>query len=86
MGGLGNEVATKPLFPSHYSGADPRASDNSDMNPFMIAVEKGHMEVVNAMEKKDPDLASFSVGSGSTMIHWALEESHHCSDFFKVCF
>ena len=52
----------------------------------MVAVEKGHMEVVKAMEKQDPGLVSFSVGSGSTMIHWALEESHYQSDYFKVCF
>ena len=73
-------------FSLHSSGADTRAFDNSDMNAFMIAVEKGHMEVVKALIKKDPGLVSFSIGSGSTMIHWALEESHHRSDFFKVCF
>jgi len=52
----------------------------------MVAVQKGHMEVVKAMEKKDPGFVSFSVGSGSTMIHWALEESHHQSGYFKVYF
>ena len=73
-------------FSLHYSGADTRASDNSDMNPFMIAVEKGHLEVVKAMMKKDPDLMLLSVGSGSTVIHWALEKGYSRSAFFKVCF
>ena len=60
------------------------ASNNSGMNPFMIAVEKGHLEVVNAMMEKDPGLVSLPMGSGSTMIHWALEKDHHRSAFFKV--
>ena len=55
------------------------------MNPFMIAVEKGHMEVVNAMIKKDPNLISMPLGSGSTVIHWALEKGHSRSAFFEVC-
>ena len=54
------------------------------MNPFMIAVEKGHLEVVKAMMKKDPGLMSLQVGSGTTVIHWALEEGQHRSTFFKV--
>ena len=62
-----------------------RGSDNSDMNPFMMAVEKGHLEVVKAMIKKDPGLVSLPVGSGSTVIHWALEKGHSRSAFFKVC-
>ena len=56
------------------------------MNPFMIAVEKGHLKVVNAMMEKDPGLVSLPMGSGSTMIHWALEKDHHRSAFFKVYF
>ena len=56
------------------------------MNPFMIAVEEGHLEVVNAMMEKDPGLVSLPMGSGSTMIHWALEKDHHRSVFFKVHF
>ena len=69
-------------FP-HYSGADTRASDNSDMEPFMIAVEKGHLEAVKALIKKDPGLMS----SGSTVIHWALEKGNRDrSTFFKVGF
>ena len=62
-----------------------RASDNSDMNPFMMAIEKGHLEVVKAMMKKDPGLMSMPLGSGSTVIHWALEKGHSRSAFFKVC-
>jgi len=54
------------------------------MNPFMIAVEKGHLDVVKAMMKKDPGLMSLQVGSGTTVIHWALEEGQHRSAFFKV--
>ena len=69
-----------------YSGADTRASDNSGMNPFMVAVEKGHLEAVKAMVKKDPGLMSFSVCSQSTAIHWALEEGHQRSVFFKVLY
>ena len=52
----------------------------------MIAVEEGHLEVVNAMMEKDPGLVSLPMGSGSTMIHWALEKDHHRSAFFKVYF
>ena len=62
-----------------------RGSDNSDMNPFMMAIERGHLEVVKAMIKKDPGLVSLPVGSGSTVIHWALEKGHSLSAFFKVC-
>ena len=74
------------FFFNHHSEANSRASDNSDMNPLMLAVEKGHLEVVKAMVKKDPGLVSMPVGFGSTMIHWALEEGHHRNAFFKVCF
>ena len=71
----------------YYSGADTKASDNSDMNPFMLAVVKHRLEVVKAMMKEDPGLMSLSMGSGTTVIHWALEQSHHCcSAFFKVWF
>ena len=57
------------------------------MNPFMLAVEKDNVEVVKAMMKEDPDLMSLPVGSGTTVIHWALEEGHHRNAFFKVlCF
>ena len=73
------------MFSLHYSGADMRGSDNSDMNPFMMAIERGHLEVVKAMIKKDPGLVSLPVGSGSTVIHWALEKGHSRSAFFKVC-
>ena len=68
-----------------YSGADTRASDNCDMNPFMLAIEKGHLEVVKAMIMKDPSLVTMQLmGSGLTVIHWVLEKSHR-STFFKVC-
>ena len=57
------------------------------MNPFMLAVEKDNVEVVKAMMKEDPGLMSLAVGSGTTVIHWALEEGHHRNAFFKVlCF
>ena len=68
----------------YYSGADTRASDNSDMKPFMIAVEKGHLEVVKAMMRMDPGLVSLLTGFRSTVIHWALEKGHNGSVFFKV--
>ena len=49
----------------------------------MIAVEKGHLEMVNAMMEKNPDLVSLSVGSDLTVIHWALEKDNR-NAFFKV--
>ena len=53
------------------------------MKPFMIAVEKGHLEVVKALIKTDPGLMS----SGSKVIHWALEKGNRDrSTFFKVGF
>ena len=55
-----------------YSGADTRAFDNSGMNPFMMAVEKSHLEV----DKK----GSWPL----SVIHWALEKGN-CNAFFKVC-
>ena len=72
---------------SHCSGADTRAYDNSDMNPFMLAVEKGltHLNVAKAMMKKDPGLLSLQMGFGLTVIQWALEKDHH-NAFFKVSF
>ena len=70
----------------HYSGANTRASDNSDMNPFMIAVEKSHLEVAKILIRKDPGLMSMPLGSGSTVIHWALEKGCSRSAFFEVCF
>ena len=74
------------FFLQYYSGADTRASDKSGMNPFMLAVEKGNLEVVRVMMEKDPNIVSSPVGCGSTMIHWALKQGHLKSDFFKVCF
>ena len=49
----------------------------------MLAVKKGHAEVVKAMMEGKPKLVSSKLGSGSTVIHWALEECQ-CSAFFKV--
>jgi len=68
-------ITTPVCTLSHCSGADTRAYDNSDMNPFMLAVEKGltHLNVAKAMMKKDPGLLSLQMGSGLTVIQWALE-------------
>ena len=83
-------VATLNISSLHYSWADKKATltttDNSGMNPFMLAVEKGHLDVVTAMISKDPDLVTWPVGFGSTMIHWALEDGHHRNTFFQVCY
>ena len=79
-----NQLIGTVIFLDCYSDADTRASDNSDMNPFMIAVEKGHLEVVEAMMKKNPDLVSLSTGFKSTVIHWALEKDTNRSAFFEV--
>ena len=83
-------------FFSHYSGAGKRAIDNSGkrtfdnsgkknfdnsgMNPFMLAVDKGHWEVVKFMMKEEPGLVSLSIGS---VAHWNLGKDHHV--FYKVC-
>ena len=83
-------VATLNISSLHCSWADKKATltttDNSGMNPFMLAVEKGHLDVVTAMIRKDPDLVTWPVGFGSTMIHWALEDGHHRNTFFQVCY
>jgi len=80
-------ITTPVCTLSHCSGADTRAYDNSDMNPFMLAVEKGltHLNVAKAMMKKDPGLLSLQMGSGLTVIQWALEKDHR-NAFFKVSF
>ena len=52
----------------------------------MLAVEKDNVKVVKAMMKEDPGLMSLAVGSGTTVIHWALEEGHHRNAFFKVLY
>ena len=73
----------------HCSGADTRAYDYRDRNPFMLAVEQGpsHLDVAKAMMKRDPTLVSLKLESGMTVIHWALEEGHDRNAFFKVvCF
>ena len=56
------------------------------MNPFMLAIEKCHSDVVRIMMEKDPDLMSMPMGSRSTVIHWALEKGCHRSSFFEVGF
>ena len=65
-----------------YSGADARARDHADITPFMLAVEKGHLEVAKLMVEKDPCLVTLQLGSGQTVIHWALERD--LDTFFKV--
>ena len=73
------------FFSLHSSGADTKASDNTDMNPLMLAVEEGpsHLNVVKALIKKDPDLVSLKKDSGLSVIHWALEKQDR-STLFKV--
>ena len=66
-----------------YSGADVRAFDHSDKTPFMLAVEKGHLRVAKLMTNREPSLVSLQLGSGETVIHWALERG--LDAFFKVC-
>ena len=70
------------LFFLGYSGADPRAFDHSDKTPFMLAVEKGHLKVAKLMVEMDSNLVSLKLGSGETVIHWALERGFDV--FFKV--
>ena len=66
------------------SGADTKLCDNSDKNPFMLAVEKGQLKVAKLMIEKDPNLVSLQLDSGVTVIHWALERG--LDTFFKVGF
>lgn len=72
----------KPLFLG-CSKADARAFDHSDKTPFMLAVAKGHLKVAELMIDKDPSLVSLQLGSGETVVHWALERG--LDGFFKVC-
>ena len=51
----------------------------------MLAVEKGQLKVAKLMIEKDPSLASLQLGSGVTVVHWALERGL-ADTFFKVCF
>ena len=66
----------------NYSGADTLASDNSDMNPFMLAVERGNLTVAKAMVKKNSNLISMDIAPELKMVHWALEK--HLNTFFQV--
>jgi len=68
------------------SGADTRAYNHSNMNPFMLAIESGltHLSVANAMAKKDPSLVVLKLDSDLTVNNWAQEKGHDA--FFKVCF
>jgi len=50
----------------------------------MLAVEKGQLKVAKLMIEKDPSLASLQLGSGVTLIHWALERG--LDTFFKVSY
>ena len=53
------------------------------MNPFMLAIEKGHVDVAKAMVEIDPCLVSLKLSSGLSMTQWAKEKGHDA--FFKVC-
>ena len=59
-----------------YSGADCKACDNSDMTPFMIAAEKGHMDVAKTILRRDSTVVS------TTTMKWALEKN--LTAFFQV--
>ena len=64
----------------HYSGADATTCDNSKLNPFMLALEKGQKAVAVFMVKtlKGDDC----LGRGGETIGWALEKN--LSLFFEV--
>ena len=66
-----------------YRGADLRSRDKSDMNPFMIAVQRCHLDVVKAMIKECVLIVIEEVKPGVTMLDWALESGY--SAFFEVC-
>ena len=51
------------------------------MNPFIIAVENGHMEVMKVMVKEDPGLVSLPVVSELTVIHRAPGKDNHSAFF-----
>jgi len=61
-----------------YSGADVTACDNSDVNPFMLALEKGHTEVAKTILEANSDC----VASADISVGWALEKN--LTAFFKV--
>ena len=65
-----------------YSGAKATACDHADITPFMLALEKGHLKVAKLMTDEDSSLVSLQLGSGETVIHWALERD--LDTFFKV--
>ena len=61
----------------HYRGADVMACDNSDLNPFMLALEKGNKEVAHAMLSENSGLAC-----DEEIVEWALEKN--LTIFFQV--
>ena len=61
-----------------YSGADATACDNSDLNPFMLALGKGHKAVAEFMLEKGANC----LGPGGEAIEWALE--NNITLFFQV--
>jgi len=48
----------------------------------MLAVEKGQLKVAKLMIEREPGLVLLQLGSGVTVIHWALERG--LDTFFKV--
>ena len=63
---------------AHYSGADVTTCDNSNLNPFMLALEKGQKAVAEFILGRDTDCL---VTVGKT-IEWALEKD--LTLFFEV--
>ena len=64
----------------HCSEADVTACDNSDLNPFMLALKMGHKVVAQVILEEDASC----LGSGGKIVDWALEEK--LTLFFQVLY
>ena len=79
---LSMHVLTSMVFRSiHYSGADVTAHGYSDLNPFMVAIEKNHLEVAMTILEKNPDCLGSQ--SAAKIFNWALERK--LTSFVQVC-
>ena len=65
----------------HYSGADVTACDNSNLNPFVLALQKSQKSVAKLMLEKASAHCFRPLGPSET-IQWALEKN--LTLFFEV--
>ena len=74
-------MVSQAWYTVHYREADVTAYDCSDMNPFMVAIEKNHLEVAKMILEKNPDCLGSQ--SAAKITDWALEKD--LTSFFQVC-